>query len=146
MNRRAVLGAALAPPCRSPAARARGAAGNLDLSRYSAGPLPPELLTSRRTGKGAASDSRVVEDAAASRDKATAQVSADATGYRVPLAAYRPLPAQDVEVSVRFKTASGKGNGCAVDQGRLGHALRPPANPTARVNGRNNEKLGDAHG
>jgi len=52
----------------------------------------------------------VVEDATASQGKAIAQVSADPTDYRFPLAVYEPLPAQDVEASVRFKAISGKGD------------------------------------
>jgi len=110
MNRRTVLGAALAFPYLSPAAWAQGETGNIDLSRYPVGPLPPEFLTSWRTGKGAVGDWRVVEDATASQGKAIAQVSADPTDYRFPLAVYEPLPAQDVEASVRFKAISGKGD------------------------------------
>jgi len=110
MNRRTVLGAALALPYLSPAAWAQGETGKIDLSRYPVGPLPPEFLTSWRTGKGAVGDWRVVEDATASQGKAIAQVSADPTDYRFPLAVYEPLPAQDVEASVRFKAISGKGD------------------------------------
>jgi len=111
MNRRAILGAMLALPCLSLAARgshAQGVTGNVDLSRYPVGPLPPEFLTTWRTGKGALGDWRVVEDATASQGKAIAQVGADPTDYRYPLAVYEPLPAQDVEASVRFKAISGK--------------------------------------
>ncbi len=110
MNRRTVLGAALALPCLSLAARAQGETGSIDLSRCPLGPLPPVFLTTWRTGKGAAGDWRMVEDATASQGKAIAQVSADPTDYRFPLAVYEPLPAQDVEASVRFKAISGKGD------------------------------------
>jgi len=84
--------------------------GSIDLSRYPVGPLPPDFLTSWRTGKGAIGDWRVVEDPSASQGKAIAQLSADPTDYRFPLAVYEPLPAQDVEASVRFKAISGKGD------------------------------------
>jgi hypothetical protein len=110
MNRRKFIVATFALPCLSPAAQAQGVAGNVDLSRYPLGPLPPEFLTSWRTGKGALGDWRVVEDATASQGRAIAQVSADPTDYRFPLAVYEPLPAQNVEASVRFKAVSGKGD------------------------------------
>ncbi len=110
MNRRTVFGAALALPCFPLAARAQGETGSIDLSRYPVGPLPPVFLTTWRTGKGAAGDWRVVEDATASQGKAIAQMSTDPTDYRFPLAVYEPLPAQDVEASVRFKAISGRGD------------------------------------
>ncbi len=110
MNRRKILGTALAFPCLSLAARAQGVTGTVDLSRYPLGPLPPEFLTTWRTGKGALGDWQVVEDATASQGRAIAQVNADPTDYRFPLAVYEPMPAQDVEASVRFKAVSGKGD------------------------------------
>ncbi len=109
MNRRTIISAALAFPF-LPAARAQGVTGDLDLSRYQVGPLPPEFRTNWRTGKGALGDWQVVADPTATQGKAIAQVSADATDYRFPLAVYEPLPAQDVEASVRFKAISGKGD------------------------------------
>jgi hypothetical protein len=110
MNRRTVLGAALAFPSLTARVRAQGTTGSIDLSRFAAGPLPPDFLTSWRTGQGAVGDWRVVEDASASQGKAIAQLSADPTDYRFPLAVYQPLQAQDVEASVRFKAVSGKGD------------------------------------
>ena len=111
MNRRTLIGATLAFPCLSYAARitrAQGVTGNVDLSAYPLGPLPPEFLTTWRTGKGAVGDWRVVEDATASQGRVIAQVGTYPTDYRFPLAVYEPLPAQDVEASVRFKAVSGK--------------------------------------
>ena len=110
MNRRMFLGAALALSYLATAARVQGMTGSIDLSRYPVGPLPPDFLTSWRTGKGAIGDWRVVEDPSASQGKAIAQLSADPTDYRFPLAVYEPLPAQDAEASVRFKAISGKGD------------------------------------
>jgi len=110
MNRRTILGAVLGLPCLPAAPRAQGVTGNVDLSRYPVGPLPPEFLTSWRTGQGAVGDWRVVEDASASQSKAIAQLSADPTDFRFPLAVYQPLQAQDVEASVRFKAVSGRGD------------------------------------
>jgi hypothetical protein len=110
MNRRTIFGAALALPYLATGARAQGMTGSIDLSRIPVGPLPPEFLTSWRTGQGAVGDWRMVEDATASQGKAIAQLSADPTDYRLPLAVYQPLQAQDVEASVRFKAVSGKGD------------------------------------
>ncbi len=110
MKRRTIIGAALALPCLPAALRAQGVTGDIDLSRYPVGPLPPEFLTAWRTGQGAPGDWRVVEDASASQGRAIAQLSSDPTDYRFPLAVYQPLPAQDVEASVRFKAISGKGD------------------------------------
>jgi len=110
MNRRTILGAALALPCLPAVLRAQGVTGSIDLSRFAVGPLPPDFLTSWRTGKGAIGDWRVVEDASASQGKAIAQLSADPTDYRFPLAIYEPLQTQDLEASVRFKAVSGNGD------------------------------------
>jgi hypothetical protein len=101
-----MIGATLALPALS--AKAQGSSSDVDLSRYQLGPLPPEFLTTRRTGQGAVGNWRVVDDASASQGKAIEQASADSTDYRFPLAVYEPLPAQDVEASVRFKAVAGK--------------------------------------
>ncbi len=110
MDRRTILGAALALPYLADAARAQDTTGSIDLSRYAVGPVPPDFLPSWRTGKGAIGDWRVVEDPSASQGRAIAQMNADPTDYRFPLAVYQPLQAQDVEASVRFKAVSGKGD------------------------------------
>ena len=120
MNRRMLLGAALALPYLATAARAQGMGGSIDLSRYAVGPLPPEFLTSWRTGKGAIGDWRVVEDASASQGKAIAQMSADPTDYRFPLAVYQPVAVQDVEASVRFKAGMAQRFGLLLDRIFLG--------------------------
>jgi hypothetical protein len=108
MRRRTMIGAALILPALS--AAAQGVSGEVDLSRYQPGPLPREFLTAWRTGRGAAGDWRVVADPSASQGKAIAQLNADPTDYRFPLAVYEPLSAQDVEASVRFKAVSGQGD------------------------------------
>lgn len=108
MHRRTLVAAALAFPLLPATARAQGEIGSVDLSRYPVGPLPPDFLASWRTGQGAPGDWRVVEDRSASQGKAIAQLSADSTDYRFPLAIHEPLPAQDVEVSVRFKAVAGR--------------------------------------
>ncbi|MCW3477849.1 hypothetical protein [Limobrevibacterium gyesilva] len=108
MNRRHIALGALALPWLPAVCRAQGAAGGPDLSRYPVGPLPPDFLGSWRTGQGPPGDWRVVEDRTASHGKAIAQISADPTDYRFPLAVYQPLAAQDVEASVRFKAVEGR--------------------------------------
>jgi hypothetical protein len=108
MRRRTIIAAALALPCLAAIVHAQGVMGDIDLSRYPVGALPPEFLTSWRTGHGAAGDWRLVEDMTASQGKAIAQLSADPTDYRFPLAVYQQLPAQDMEASVRFKAVSGR--------------------------------------
>ena len=108
MNRRTIIGAALAILCLPAAAHAQGVTGNVDLSQYPVGPVPPEFLTTWRTGSGATGDWQVVQDPTATQGRAIAQLSKDDTDSRYPLAVYQPLPAQDVEASVRFKTVSGR--------------------------------------
>ena len=108
MNRRTIIGAALAVLCLPAIAQAQGVTGDVDLSRYPVGPVPPEFLTTWRTGSGAAGDWQVVQDPTATQGKTIAQLSKDDTDNRYPLAVYQPLPAQDVEASVRFKAVSGR--------------------------------------
>lgn len=109
MNRRTVVAAALASVYAQAPAFAQDSLGSPDLSRYAVGPLPPEFLTTWRTGQGAVGEWRVVADRSASQGKAIEQSSADATDYRFPLAVYEPLPAQDV-AAVRFKAVAGRGD------------------------------------
>ena len=60
-----------------------------------------------RTGEGDPAEWTVVADASAEGGRAIAQVSRDKTGYRFPLAIYKPFSGTDVEVSVRFKPVAG---------------------------------------
>jgi hypothetical protein len=60
-----------------------------------------------RTGEGDPAEWTVVADASAEGGQAIAQVSRDKTGYRFPLAIYKPFSGTDVEVSVRFKPVAG---------------------------------------
>lgn len=110
MDRHSLTLAALGMLCLATHAQAQAGPGNPDLARYAAGPLPPEFLTTWRTGQGAPGNWRVVEDASAPGGKAIEQSNADKNDYRFPLAVYEPMPAQDVEASVRFKAVSGKGD------------------------------------
>lgn len=68
----------------------------------------PEDFTFWRTGNGEAAEWRVVTDMTAAGSTAIAQVSTDTTGYRFPLAVYRPVSVKNVEVTARFKPVAGK--------------------------------------
>jgi hypothetical protein len=71
----------------------------------------PDLLEAEftlwRTGEGAAGEWAVVGDPTAQGSTAIAQVSKDRTGYRFPLAVYKPFSGANLEASVRFKPVSG---------------------------------------
>jgi hypothetical protein len=125
MNRRRLIMGALALPLPAWWAYAGAAtASGPDLSAYPTGKLPPEFQAAWRTGQGKPGDWQVVEDATASQGKAIAQLSADATDYRFPLAVWQPLLARDLEASVRFKAIAG-----AVDRaGGLAVRLRDADN------------------
>jgi len=110
MRRRIIIVAALASMAAPTSSWAETAPGTPDLSRYAVGPLPPDFLTTWRTGQGALGTWKVVEDVTSIGGKVIEQSSADPTDYRFPLAVYEPLPAQDVEASVRFKAIAGKGD------------------------------------
>lgn len=61
------------------------------------------------TGKGGPVKWTIVEDASAPAGaKVLAEVSADRTDYRFPIAVYDGISARDVEVTVRFKPVSGR--------------------------------------
>lgn len=68
---------------------------------------PPAAFSFARTGSGATGDWRVVADPTAAGGKAIAQLSADKTDYRFPLAIYDPIVAGNVVVSLRFKPVRG---------------------------------------
>lgn len=105
MRRRTLLGGLACYPV---IASAQPVSGSPDLFRYAAGRLPPEWLTSMRTGSGPPGSWSVVEDHSASGGKAIEQSDPDATEYRFPLVVFQPLLAMDVDASVRFKAMSGK--------------------------------------
>lgn len=67
----------------------------------------PEGFESWRTGQGAPAQWLVVADETAAGGRAIEQVSADRTDYRFPLAIYKPLAAQNVDVVLRFKAVAG---------------------------------------
>ena len=70
--------------------------------------LPPGWL-SERTGQGAMGDWQVIEDATApSKPNVIAQLSEGITSYRFPLAIVDDKNLKDLDMTVRFKTISGK--------------------------------------
>lgn len=68
----------------------------------------PKDFETALTGSGKLGQWAVVEDAGAEGGRALAQLDADRTDYRFPLAIYMPTVPADVEVTIRFKPISGK--------------------------------------
>jgi hypothetical protein len=69
--------------------------------------MPKDFITAL-TGQGKPGKWAVVEDATAESGRALAQLDADSTDYRFPLAIYMPTFPSDVEATTRFKAISGK--------------------------------------
>jgi hypothetical protein len=69
--------------------------------------VPKDFVTAL-TGQGRPGEWKVVEDASAEGGRALAQLNADPTDYRFPLAIHMPTFPSDVEVTTRFKAISGK--------------------------------------
>jgi len=88
-------------------ALAQGGPGMIPLSATQSGELP-DGFSMARTGKGAAPEWRVVDDATVPGRRVLAQTSADQTDYRFPLAIYQPVSAANLEVTVRIKAVSGE--------------------------------------
>jgi hypothetical protein len=68
----------------------------------------PKDFSSALTGQGQPGQWSVVEDATAEGGRALAQLNADPTDYRFPLAIQAPTFPADVEATTRFKAISGK--------------------------------------
>ena len=83
-----------------------------DFDKEKTGTLPSGWFT-ELTGEGSKGTWQVMSDPSApSKPNVLAQTSADSTDYRFPLAIIEQTQFKDVDLSVRFKTISGK-----VDQG-----------------------------
>jgi hypothetical protein len=94
----------------TPPALAKGKTWNFDKEKVQE---PPVGWLSEKTGQGSKGDWKVVADPTAlSRPNVLAQLSADATAYRFPLAIVEKASYKDVVLGVRFKAISG-----ARDQG-----------------------------
>ena len=76
------------------------------LTRQGVGQTPPEF-ESLLTGGGPPPLWQVIEDATSVSGVVLAQLSADSTDHRFPLAVYRPVSARNVLATVRFKAVSG---------------------------------------
>ncbi len=80
----------------------------LDFDTFEVGKTPAGFSTALTGGGGPVSWVIQEDSTAPSGGKVLAQTSTDKTDYRFPLCVYDPLTAKDVEVSVKFKTVSGK--------------------------------------
>jgi hypothetical protein len=107
MNRRTLIPGWLALPWLTSRGLANAVVGGPDLATYPIGRLPPDFQTAWRTGQGKLGDWQIVEDSTASRGRAIAQLSADPTDYRFPLAVWQMLVARDVDANTRFKAVAG---------------------------------------
>jgi len=84
----------------------------IDFSSDKAGE-PPSGFSTALTGRGLPGKWVVMkDDASPDRGNVLAQTDADATDYRFPVCVYDGLTAKDADISVRFKSVSGR-----VDQG-----------------------------
>ncbi len=79
-----------------------------DFEDGAAGKTPPGFTAALTGGGGAVRWETVEDDDAASGGKVVAQLSDDQTNARYPLLVRDDFSAKDVDVSVRFKTLSGK--------------------------------------
>lgn len=101
-SRRLVLGGVLGTGLIGPAQ-----ADVVDWSSVRIGDLPAGFSLGR-TGQGPAGAWSVREDVSSSNGRVLVQTSVVPTDYRFPLAIYDKVVAADVDVSVRFKTVSGR--------------------------------------
>lgn len=86
---------------------ASAAAQRISFAQTSVGEKPKDFETAL-TGNGKPGQWTVVADASAEGGRALAQIDADTTDYRFPLAIYMPTVPADVEVTTRFKSVDGK--------------------------------------
>jgi hypothetical protein len=91
---------------------------SIEFGKFAVGGLPPGFSTGL-TGKGRAVAWTVLEDPSTPSGHALAEVSADTTDYRFPIAIYDDQSVTNVAVTVRFKPVAGK-----VDRA-AGIAIRP---------------------
>jgi hypothetical protein len=80
---------------------------SIEFGKFAVGALPPGFSTGL-TGKGKAVAWTVLEDPSAPSGHVLAEVSADTTDYRFPLAIYDDQSVTNVAVTVRFKPVAGK--------------------------------------
>ncbi len=80
---------------------------SIEFGKFSVGALPPGF-SAGLTGRGKAVAWTVLEDPSAPSGHALAEVSADTTDYRFPLAIYDDQRVSNVAVTVHFKAVAGK--------------------------------------
>jgi hypothetical protein len=104
-----IIVAAIACPlaCADWTALAETETSVIAISNTDVGTLPSDFSL-WRTGNGGPAEWTVVADATATGGHAIEQTSRDTTGYRFPLAIYKPITAINLDVSVRFKAVAGK--------------------------------------
>lgn len=82
----------------------------IDFNNEKVGEVPSSFSTAL-TGRGRPGKWVVMKDSASpDQGNVLAQTDADTTGYRFPVCVYDGLTAKDVDVSVKFKPISGKGD------------------------------------
>jgi hypothetical protein len=86
---------------------APGCAQTITFAGEETGALPKNF-ESALTGRGQSGCWEVTGDATAAGGRALAQLNADSTDYRFPLAIYTSVNAADVEFTTRFRSVSGK--------------------------------------
>jgi hypothetical protein len=105
-NRFAAVAVALLGICVVHLALAQTGVTMIAVDKMEVGSTPADF-DSWRTGQGGAARWLVVADQTAAGGRAIEQVSADKTDYRFPLAIYKPVDAQNVDVVLRFKAMTG---------------------------------------
>lgn len=86
---------------------AQGGMTMVEIAKMTPG-APPAEFDFARTGQGTVGQWVVVADASAQDGRAIEQSSTDRTDYRFPLAIYRAVSAQNLEVTLRFKAVAGR--------------------------------------
>lgn len=89
------------------AATPSAAAQSVTFEKAAPGSLPDAFETAR-TGQGGDGEWKIVDDPTANGGRALAQLSAERTNNRFPLAIYRQASFKDGEVAIHFKPISGQ--------------------------------------
>ena len=105
-TRAASIGLATAIACGISIVPAEASATKIEIAKNDIG-APPTDFEFRRTGEGDLGQWTVVADLTAVEGVAIEHVSTDQQDDRFPLAIYKPLSAENVELSIRLKIISG---------------------------------------
>src|SRR4051794_40789423 len=93
--------------CFGTVGRTQTGATMIAIDKMTVGAAPVDFEFAR-TGQGGPAQWTVSADATASGGRAIEQTSADTTDYRFPLAIYQKASAQNVDLTVHFKSIAGK--------------------------------------